>query len=572
MNPILVYFVKVNIALALFYLFYRLLFAGDTLWKIRRTALLLSIAISFSYPLLSISNWLQTQAPMQTLMLSYVQLQEVVITPENAVVPIDWAQVIILFYMTISAGLLLKLIVQLMSVLRLRSKSTPLIIQGIKVHCLPGKVAPFSFFGSIYLNPDLHNERELREILEHEQTHVRQMHSFDVLVAETLTIVCWINPAVWLLRREIRHNLEFLADNQVIASGFDSRSYQYHLLQLTYQLPHHPITNQFNISPLKKRITMMNQAKTPKAGLLKYLLLVPLALALVVSSNAETIISAARESLSNQPTVQEAATTPAVAVLPSTEAQTPKPQSTEAQKKDAVVKPQTNELGEVHVIGYPPAQVPNTPPPPPPTGQDGKTPPPPPPPPAKDDDDVIFNVVEKMPSYPGGDAALFKYLSNNIKYPVIAQTQGIQGRVICQFVIDRDGKISDIEVVRSVDISLDAEAKRVIAAMPDWTPGTQRGKAVRVKYTLPINFRLQGGTTTNEKVESVPTSEVLKEISKQPLIVVDGKVMEEGFDLNILKKEDIIEVTVLKAEAAKAMESQYGPRVADGIILIKMKK
>lgn len=317
---------------------------------------------------------------------------------------------------------------------------------------------------------------------------------------------------------------------------------------------------------------MMNQAKTPKAGLLKYLLLVPLALALVVSSNAETIISAARESLSNQPTVQEAATTPAVAVLPSTEAQTPKPQSTEAQKKDAVVKPQTNELGEVHVIGYPPAQVPNTPPPPPPTGQDGKTPPPPPPPPAKDDDDVIFNVVEKMPSYPGGDAALFKYLSNNIKYPVIAQTQGIQGRVICQFVIDRDGKISDIEVVRSVDISLDAEAKRVIAAMPDWTPGTQRGKAVRVKYTLPINFRLQGGTTTNEKVESVPTSEVLKEISKQPLIVVDGKVMEEGFDLNILKKEDIIEVTVLKAEAAKAMESQYGPRVADGIILIKMKK
>lgn len=543
MNPLLVYFVKVNIALALFYLFYRLLFAGDTLWKTRRIALLISIAISFSYPLFSITNWLQTQVPMQTLMLSYVQLQEVVITPENAVIPIDWTQLITLFYLTISAGLLLKLFAQLFSVLRLRTKSSPINIQGIKVHSLPGKVAPFSFFGSIYLNPELHNDHELREILEHEQTHVRQMHSFDVLLAEALTLICWINPAAWLLRREIRHNLEFLADHQVIASGFDSRSYQYHLLQLTYQLPHHPITNQFNISPLKKRITMMNQAKTPKAGLLKYLLLVPLAFALVVSSNAETIISAAREGM-----------------------------STEAQKKDAVVKPHTNELGEVTVVAYPPAQSPNTPPPPPPAKQDRKTPPPPPPPPVKEvNEDPVFMVVEKMPEFPGGQDALFKFLRDNIKYPVKAQEQAIQGRVICQFVIDRDGKITDIEVLRSVDPLLDAEAIRVIEAMPKWTPGTQRGEAVRVRYTMPINFKLEGGST--EKVESKTNENSIRNIAgKAPLIVVDGKAMEEGFDLNSIKPEDILEISVMKAESAQKLESKYGPRVADGVILITMKK
>ncbi len=109
----------------------------------------------------------------------------------------------------------------------------------------------------------------------------------------------------------------------------------------------------------------------------------------------------------------------------------------------------------------------------------------------EEETEVVFMVVESMPGFPGGEAALFKYLSDNIKYPVIAQESGIQGRVICQFVVNRDGSIVDIEVVRGVDRSLDAEAVRVIANMPKWSPGKQRGKPVRVKYTLPVNFRLQ---------------------------------------------------------------------------------
>jgi len=109
----------------------------------------------------------------------------------------------------------------------------------------------------------------------------------------------------------------------------------------------------------------------------------------------------------------------------------------------------------------------------------------------EEDDQVVFQVVESMPTFPGGDAALFKYLSDNVKYPVIAQENGIQGRVICQFVVNKDGSIVDVQVVRSIDPSLDKEAVRVIQSMPKWTPGKQRGKAVRVKYTLPVNFKLQ---------------------------------------------------------------------------------
>ena len=110
----------------------------------------------------------------------------------------------------------------------------------------------------------------------------------------------------------------------------------------------------------------------------------------------------------------------------------------------------------------------------------------------EEEEEVIFMVVESMPEFPGGQQALFKYLAENVKYPFIAQENGIQGRVICQFVVNKDGSIVDVVAVRSSgEPSLDKEAIRVIKSMPKWKPGKQRGKPVRVKYTVPVNFRLQ---------------------------------------------------------------------------------
>jgi len=109
----------------------------------------------------------------------------------------------------------------------------------------------------------------------------------------------------------------------------------------------------------------------------------------------------------------------------------------------------------------------------------------------EEEEDVVFVIVEDKPQFPGGDQAMMKWLAENIKYPVIAQENGMQGRVICQFVVNKDGSIVDIDVVRSVDPSLDKEAIRVIKSMPKWKPGKQRGKPVRVKFTLPVVFRLQ---------------------------------------------------------------------------------
>ena len=109
----------------------------------------------------------------------------------------------------------------------------------------------------------------------------------------------------------------------------------------------------------------------------------------------------------------------------------------------------------------------------------------------KEEETKVFDVVEQMPSFPGGDAELMKFLSSHIKYPVVAEENGIQGRVIATFVVERDGSISDVKVVKSVDPSLDKEAIRVLKSMPKWIPGKQNGSAVRVKYTVPVTFRLQ---------------------------------------------------------------------------------
>ena len=118
-------------------------------------------------------------------------------------------------------------------------------------------------------------------------------------------------------------------------------------------------------------------------------------------------------------------------------------------------------------------------------------PPPPPKPKQEEVTEEIFVVVEEQPEFPGGQAAMMKFLSDNIRYPVIAQENGIQGRVICNFVVERDGSITDVQVVRGQDPSLDREAIRVIQQMPRWKPGKQRGSAVRVRFTLPVVFRLQ---------------------------------------------------------------------------------
>ena len=184
---------------------------------------------------------------------------------------------------------LLRFFWQLVSIVRLRSKCRTTDINGTKVYLLESDEGPFSFFNWIFINPTKHNRQETDEIMTHELAHCRQLHSVDILFTELFAIVFWANPFVWLLKREVRLNLEYLADNNVLAGGTDSKKYQYHLLGLAYRKNVATISNNFNVLPLKKRIKMMNKKRTKRIAKVKYALYIPLAAALLVVSNIETV-------------------------------------------------------------------------------------------------------------------------------------------------------------------------------------------------------------------------------------------------------------------------------------------
>ena len=530
MNPIFIYFLKVNIAIALFYLFYRLFFAGDTFWKTRRIYLISSIFISFVYPFFSIENWLQSQPSLQTMVANYALLQEITVTPENQSGLFSFENILWAVYGLAVFGLVSRLIVQLISILQIKFQGKRETVQGVSIIAIDKKIIPFSFFGTIYMNPALHSENETKQILTHELTHVRQGHSFDVLAGELLSIVCWFNPASWLMKREIRQNLEFLADSNVLESGIDTKTYQYHLLQLSYQTLDLKLTNKFNVSPLKKRIVMMNQQKSRKSTALKYLLIAPLTFSLVLLSNAETLASSAKQILNNEnPTIQNE--TPAVADY---------------------AKPDDKQKNTVTPPPLPPVKM-----------TDEMTPPPVP-----EKDQVIFQVVEKMPSFLGGDEALFKFLKDNVKYPAEAMKNNIQGRVICSFVVNKDGSLSDVEIIRGTDQYLDAEAVRVIKSMPNWTPGMQKGKAVSVKYTLPINFKLDDDKKDNPKEANNKMNFKGLKDGEKPLIIFDGKTITNE-EISAINPENIKEINVFKDNAATA---GYGEKGKNGVIIITSKK
>lgn len=194
----------------------------------------------------------------------------------------------------------------------------------------------------------------------------------------------------------------------------------------------------------------------------------------------------------------------------------------------------------------------------------------------------VFNVVENMPQFPGGATKLFEYLAQNVNYPTEAEKANIQGRVIATFVVEKDGSISNAEVVKSVAPSLDAEALRVINAMPNWIPGKQNGKEVRVKYTVPISFHLQGkdtnvaqyeGTVKYDRDAKIKPSELVvvgydSETSQKPLVYVDGK--EIPFEnMSKVDPKTIDRMDVLKDK--EAIE-KYGEKAKNGVILITTKK
>jgi TonB family protein len=237
-----------------------------------------------------------------------------------------------------------------------------------------------------------------------------------------------------MLRKELKINLEFLADQSVLSSGFDAEQYQMHLLRITYPKTAVFLTNNFNVLPLKKRIKMMNKRKTPQKGLLKYMICIPLLAVIFFVNCAQS------------------------------------PGKTEA-TSETTTETETKTTSQDPAIGTEVAEPTIT-----------TT--------TSDPDDSVFTHVEQMPEFPGGTEKLMEFLGTNIKYPDDAFKEGVQGLVVVKFIVDKKGNVKDGVVVRGLSASTDKEALRVVGIMPQWTPGKQDGKDVDVFFTLPIKFRL----------------------------------------------------------------------------------
>jgi len=432
MNSLLVYLVQSGFCLSALYLIYWLFLRRDTFFGISRVFLVFSVLASFLFPLLDIS-FLAGQE--QTYM---VLLEPVVITTDNIketlISNLTVTQILFVAYLIGSSIVLVRFFYRLIQIGLLIRKFGIAQEDGLKVVYVSSDYTPFSFFNLLFVSKEITNKNQLKKIIAHEQIHIQQKHSADLILIEVMAILQWFNPFIWLCRKSLKTIHEFQADQGVLNLGYEKRDYQQLLLNQTFGVQLNTLSNNFNHSLIKTRFKMMTKTKTKKTALLKMVFVVPAAvvLALIFSISVTDRVIAQTDS-----EVKKVANT-----------------------QEPVKKAQKEE--------------------------------------------VIFTVVEKMPEYPGGKEAMFKFIGSNVKYPSEARKNGIHGTSYITYIVEKDGKVNDVRLLRGFDKDCDAEAMRVVKMMPNWKPGMQKGKAVRVQYNLPISFKLDGGKSKSGEVKDPP--------------------------------------------------------------------
>ena len=547
----LTYDLKVAALLAVFYMFYRLLLSRETFHCVNRIVLLTTAVASFILPLCVITLH---KTVVIELTETHVDFEGMTMMIEEAEQQPFWQTAAVIAFFI---GMVATLGYTLSNVLRVwllisRSQQHPQ-PDGTVICVTSFDVSPFSWMHYIVLSPS-DCEAMDASILAHERGHISRHHSVDLILVDTLTALQWFNPAMWMLRQDLRAIHEYEADAAVLSQGINMRQYQYLLIQKAVSHCGYSVANGISHSTLKNRINMMLHKNSSRASKLKLLALVPI-VGIALAMQAETV---------NDYVYTEKTQTPPKKVIKKGKAnaqvkmgnktievkaeQNQKPETMESPKiiisetpsdhaplvildgkiatMEQVKALDQNEIDHINVVKAEAKDVleayakhynadtsngiifiitkaykekPNdqksvvvvVKAKKPQTLEEA----------AAQGDIAIgaidydkpekpFDVVEQMPEFPGGQEALMQFLRQEVKYPKEAFKDGVQGRVVVQFVVEKDGSISEVEVVKKVNEHLDAEAVRVVNAMPKWKPGKQKGENVRVKYTLPISFRL----------------------------------------------------------------------------------
>jgi hypothetical protein len=291
MPALLLYLLKANVALVLFYLVYYLVLRKLTFYHLNRLFLVFGIVFSAIYPLIDLTELFSRHEEL-TAMQSYAVVLPAWspnAIPEQATAFDYWLIPVALFWLG-CAFMVIRLLLQFVSLYKIHRASVPASYQGVDFRKVSGISEAFSFWKTIYLNPSQHRSPELESILRHEQIHVNGWHTLDVLLAELSTVFYWFNPGVWLMKKAMKENLEFIADQHVVDAGVDRKEYQYLLLKVV-GATQPQIANQFNFPSLKRRIAMMNKMPTSKVTRLRLLVVLPITAALIIgfSGTAKTL-------------------------------------------------------------------------------------------------------------------------------------------------------------------------------------------------------------------------------------------------------------------------------------------
>ena len=439
----LIYLAKVALSILLLMGLFKLALAADRSFARNRFYLMGAILWSIAIPLLTMQHGETAEGMMPAIVITptyTINLPELVVTAQGADAQGsawgDPTTVILTIYLTGVAIFLLRMMGSYARVLYIIATSKNYTIDSYTIKVTRAAIAPFAFFGWIVFPEKFIDHRDLTKMLLHERVHSRQLHSIDLLLGEFFAVFQWFNPASWMLKKLITENHEYTADRAVIDLGVSSYEYQASLVNATVGREVVPVSH-FSLILIKKRIKMMNKNRN-SAWLRVKGILVPVAFVSALALTSFTVeMGVDKISNDNQTSLSNEVST------------------TIAQVVDE----------------------------------------------ATFQDDKIYNTAEVMPTFKGKDATLGfrEYVAKNLKYPEIALKNGIQGNVYVQFVVEKDGSVSKVKILKGVDPSLDKEAMRVVSQATGWKAGEIKGKPVRVSFTFPIRYMLSDGAKVSKK-------------------------------------------------------------------------
>lgn len=613
MTDVLMYALKSAFVLFLLYVPYTLLLHRDSFFRLNRFVLLGVLLLSLVLPLCNVP-WLSMdrQPVVHAAQMQMVEIGiPVNVLPQDDVVE-EMAEASVSSSFTLFGLLTLIYIIGMAVVLLLRLwQMGSLRLQlrrgslwrhsedGITVYCHADRVAPFSWMNSIVISEEDYAESG-REIILHETGHIRFRHSWDVLLLTLVQMVQWWNPLAYMAGISLRDVHEYEADDYVLRQGVSASAYQMLLLKKAVGYGSYTFANNFNHSLTKKRITMMRKSKSNPWMRSKALYVIPVA-ALALSAFATPEIVSPIEGMVSEPESkgmenyltgqvameekQQNAATMEILKAPVAGNRLPADatyyvdgekmergiavrrivdgrevvlitrKGADGKETVTVVGSSKNDaVDEAKALlrkeGVQKLDV----------KKEGAN-----------DNDSIYNVVSENAEFPGGDVALSDWMRKNMKYPEECRKQGIQGRVVISFVVNKDGSIVDLETVRSPHPDLAAEGLRVVKSMPKWKPAKENGKIVRSRFNIPIMFRVNMGKISESAQPQKPQSpqpltdeqKAVKDwFGAQPALMTHlmkntrypKECQEQGFEGRVL-----VSIAVEKDGSVSVEKSEYKP-------------